>query len=107
MAERFTAYTTKWVLEGGAWLPAGSTVDVVHYTNATVFVNNGRVIDGRKTGLLDEDFKALMAKYPADVVDLKNGEFTLPFVPVGTMIDITPETIPAAPPGGGGAKPAP
>jgi hypothetical protein len=34
--------------------------------------------------------RLLKAKYPHDVIDLNDGSFALPFVPVGSVIDITP-----------------
>jgi hypothetical protein len=100
MSARFPAVTTKWVITEGKWQPAGPKVDVVHYTNATLFVNNGKVIDGRKTGLSSEDVKALKTKYPVDVIDLHDGKdgFALPLVPVGTVVDITPEGVAAGTP---------
>ncbi|WP_435011129.1 hypothetical protein P12x_002427 [Tundrisphaera lichenicola] len=100
---------SRWVVQGGAWLPADKPLVVAHYTVATTFVNNGKVIDGAKTGLSHEDFSALKAKFPDEVVDLGNGEFTLPLVPVGTVIDITPEPSAVAAESAKGAdwKPAP
>lgn len=55
-----------------------------------MFVLNGTVIDGRKTGLSHEVFEALKAKYPDKVVDLGNKELSLPMVPVGSVIDLSP-----------------
>ncbi len=106
MAERIRGEASRWVIEGGHWLPARVSIKpptVVHYTVATVFVNNGRLIDGLNKGLSREDFEALKARYPDDVVDLGNGEFELPLVPVGTVIDITPVSNAAEPASGGPA----
>jgi hypothetical protein len=105
MADRFPGDTTQWVFSGGAWQPAGKAADLAHYTNATLFVNNGRVIDGRATGLSNEDFNALQARYPDEVVQTGDGVFTLPFVPVGTVVDITPQAAAAAPPSRAARKP--
>ena len=107
MATRAPREATRWVNDGGNWLPAKASIKpptVVHYTIATVFVNGGRVIDGLNAGLSDEDVAALKAKYPDDVVDLDE-EFEFPLVPVGTVIDITPDTSTAKPAGGRAAKP--
>jgi hypothetical protein len=99
MAARIPSEKSRWVFDGNQWLPAKLSIKpptVVPYTLATVFVNNGRVIDGLNDGLSHEDVDALKAKYPDDVVQLGN-EFELPLVPVGTVIDITPEAVTARP----------
>jgi hypothetical protein len=90
MPKQFPADITQWVTAGGVWRPADATVVLVHYTNATLFVNNGTIIDGRATGLSDKEFEALKARYPDAVVKVNDNLFTLPFVPVGTVVDITP-----------------
>jgi hypothetical protein len=92
MPERFPAQTTRWIIQGTQWMPAQSEVDVAHYTNATTFLDNGQVIDGRKNGLTEQQFEDLKARYPDDVIELRDGSFALPFVPIGTIVDISPET---------------
>ena len=92
MPDRFPANTTTWVFTGGVWQPASATVDIVHYTNATLFINNGKLIDGRATGLSSDDINDLKARYPDDFVQLSSTLFTLPFVPVSTVVDITPQS---------------
>jgi hypothetical protein len=71
-------------------LAARRTPTVVHYTTATVFVLNDQAIDGLNEGLSDAEVKALEKKYPDDFVK-GDGTFSLPLVPVGTVVDITPE----------------
>jgi hypothetical protein len=101
MADRFPAVTTSWVISEGRWQRADNRVDVVHYTNATLFVDDGGVIDGRANGLSQTEVDELKARYPNDVIEVSEGEFRIPVVPVGTVVDITPQkkdTTPSAKP---------
>ncbi|WP_165223990.1 hypothetical protein [Aquisphaera insulae] len=106
MTARMPIEVTNWVIREGAWQKADPKVDIAHYTNATLFSYQGRVIDGRVKGLTDEEFDALRAKYPNDVIGLADGSFDLPFVPVGTIINLDPEPAPAPAPAGATPKPA-
>ncbi len=90
MPSAFPGDVTVWVSNGTTWVRASKDVDLLHYTNATMFVNSGRLIDGRASGLTNDDFKALKARYPDAVMRVAPDQFTLPLVPVGTIVDITP-----------------
>jgi hypothetical protein len=96
MADRFPEITTRWVITEGGWQRADNRVDVVHYTNATLFVDNGRVIDGRATGLSQAEVDDLKARYPNDVIEVSEGEFRIPMVPVGAVVDISPQPAPGS-----------
>jgi hypothetical protein len=103
MAAQFPAGVSLWQLVGGRWFPAhrASTSAVYLHTVATSFTNGGRSIDAAKDGLSQADFDALKQKFgeavgkpnPEDfphISNLQDTWFTLPLVPQGTVVDITP-----------------
>jgi hypothetical protein len=91
MAAQFPFGTSRWQFVGGQWFAVTGTNLPARFffTVAAHFRNGGRTIDASK-GLDQADLEALMAKFP-DAVSLNGEEFTLPLVPEGTVIDITPE----------------
>jgi hypothetical protein len=112
MAE-FPAQRSTWKFDmNGFWKAASLSIKpptVVAYTTATVFVNGDRVIDALNNGIPHEDMDDLRAKYPHALIE-SGDEFSLPLVPVGTVVDITPDAAAAKPepgaPQGGFDKPA-
>ena len=101
MAAQFPIGTSTWQFVGGRWFPVARTTVPArfHFTVATSFKKGKRMIDAGKDGLSETDFAALRAKFPDAVGKAEPGkftipsvrEFTLPLVPEGTVVDITPE----------------
>jgi hypothetical protein len=91
MATQFPSGTSTWVFTGGRWFPVvgASAPARFLFSVATHFKNGDRTIDAEQVGLSVEDFQALRGKFP-DAVGQIGDKFTLPLVPEGTVVDITP-----------------
>jgi hypothetical protein len=104
---------SNWQFSGGVWSPVGPAVPATAVCAVALqFQNGSRKIVVRPpdladypeiqaimaqspssvvTGLSSDDTTALWSNYPDDVgVDTSNQVFTLPLVPRGTIVDITP-----------------
>jgi hypothetical protein len=100
MAEAFPDGTSTWQFIGGRWFPANRTsvTPSFSYSIATSYTNGGQRIDAGTVGLSEEELNILRTRYRGAVKDVPPGsetipgvrEFTLPLVPEGTVIDITP-----------------
>jgi hypothetical protein len=101
MAEAFPGGTSVWQFVGGRWFPANRTSvsPSFSYQIATSFTNGGQRIDAGTAGLSEDELHILRTRYRGAVKDVPAGseaipgvrEFTLPLVPEGTVIDITPK----------------
>lgn len=89
--------TSRWQVSGGQWFPVDPQPVGQVCTTALDFRFGSRPIRvATGHGMSDPDFQALRAKYPEAVVPVPGhpGEFALPLVPPGTVVDITPEPSP-------------
>src|SRR5262245_49129866 len=100
MPTEFPLATSRCQFIGGRWFmrTTHNTTSVVLVSEAQLFKNGDRMIDARE-GLSPEDTNALRKKF-GDVIGAvapdvhsiaDRPEFTLPLVPLGTVVDITPE----------------
>jgi hypothetical protein len=102
MAAQFPTFSSQWQFIGARWFPvltrAASAPPVFLFTVPTLFKFGDKIIDAAKDGLEDHALKALETKFPGLVGQPTPEESvspsvpvrTLPLVPQGTVIDITP-----------------
>jgi hypothetical protein len=92
MAAQFPNGVSRWQFVGGSWFPVNGAniAPQFRFVVATQFRNGSRMIDAANDGLSVADFQALEQKFPGAVSHVGN-DFTLPLVPEGTVVDLTPE----------------